>query len=196
MTLLRAAARTMLAGYFVINGAKALKDPAPYAVEQERFASTVVPLARKVAPAEVATALPDDTETLARISGGLQLAGGVGMILGKGRRFGAGLVALSMVPQLMGFSAKGLSAEERSLARNELLKNIALLGGTLIAAGDTEGRPGLTWRAQDQAAKLSKSMGNTRKSLGKDAELARLQLGRSVDNMKHRVALQAKDLSH
>lgn len=196
MSLLRAAARTMLAGYFVVNGVKALKDPELYAAEQERFASKVVPLARKVAPAEIATALPDDTETLARISGGLQVAGGVGMILGKGRRIGAGFLALSMLPQLVGYSTKGLPPQERSAARNELLKNIALLGGALIAFGDTEGRPGLTWRAHDQAAKLSKSVGHTRKSLGKDAELARLQLGRSVDNMKHKVALQAKDLAH
>lgn len=196
MSLLRAAARTMLAGYFVVNGAKAIKDPEPYAAEQERFAHTVVPLAKKFAPAEVATSLPQDTETLARITGGLQLAGGVGMILGKGRRLGAGLIALSMAPQLMGFSAKGLTAEEKHLARQDLLKNVALLGGALIAAGDTEGRPGIAWRAQDQAAKLSKSVGHTRKAIGKDAELAKLQLGRSVDNVKHRVTLQAKDLTH
>lgn len=196
MTLLRAAARTMLAGYFVVNGVKALKDPEPYAAEQERFANTVMPLAKKVAPDEVATSLPEDTETLARISGGLQLAGGVGMILGKGRRVGAGLIALSMVPQLMGFSGKGLTPAERSLARNDLLKNVALLGGALIAAGDTEGRPGLAWRAQDSAAKLSRSVDHTRKSLGKDAELTRLQFARSMDNVKHRVASQAKELTH
>ncbi|MDO5500168.1 MAG: DoxX family membrane protein [Propionibacteriaceae bacterium] len=196
MNLLRAAARTMLAGYFVVNGVKALKDPAPYAAEQERFAAAVVPLARKVAPAEVAAAVPEDTETLARITGGLQVAGGLGMIFGKGRRFGAGLIALSMVPQLAGFNAKGLTPEERSLARNELLKNIALLGGSLIAAGDTEGRPGLAWRAQDSAAKLQRNVGQTRKTLGKDAELTRLQLARQMDNVKHKVALQAKDLAH
>lgn len=196
MNLLRAAARTMLAGYFVVNGVKALKDPAPFAAEQERFASTVVPLARKVAPAEVATALPDDAETIARITGGLQVAGGIGMILDKGRRFGAGLIALSMVPQLMGFTAKGLTPEERALARNELLKNVALLGGALIAAGDTEGRPGLAWRAQDSAAKLSRNVDHTRRSLTKDAELTKLQLARQMDNVKHKVALQAKDLAH
>ncbi|HHV21705.1 MAG TPA: DoxX family protein [Propionibacterium sp.] len=196
MNLLRAAARAMLAGYFVVNGVKALKDPAPYAVEQERFASTVVPLARKVAPEQVAAAVPEDAETLARITGGLQVAGGLGLISGKGRRFGAGLIAASMIPQLMGFSAKGLTPEEKALARNDLLKNVALLGGSLIAAGDTEGRPGLAWRAQDSAAKLSRNMEQTRKSLSKDAALTKMQLGRQMDNVKHRVALQAKDLAH
>lgn len=196
MNLLRTAARTMLAGYFVVNGVKALKNPEPYAAEQERFAATVVPLAKKVAPNEVAEALPEDTETLARVTGGLQVAGGLGLISGKGRRLGAGLIALSMVPQLMGFSAKNLTATEKGLARNELLKNVALLGGALIAAGDTEGRPGLAWRAQDSAAKLSRSVDHTRKQLGKDAELTKLQLARSVDNVKHKVALQAKDLTH
>lgn len=196
MNLLRAAARTMLAAYFVVNGVKAVKDPAPYAADQERFARTVVPLARKVAPDEVATAIPDDTEKLARVTGGLQVAGGVAMITGKGRRLGAGLIALSMVPQVMNFSAKGLTVEQKAAARSDLLRNVALLGGALIAAGDTEGRPGLTWRAQDSAHKLSRSVGQTRRSLGKDAELTRIQLARSVERAKHAVAQQAKDLTH
>lgn len=200
MNLLRAAARTMLAGYFVVNGVKACKDPAPYAAEQERFAATVVPLAKKVAPDQVASYVPSDTATLARVTGGLRVAGGLGMISGKGRRLGAGLIALSMVPQLVGFTAKGLTPAEKGEARNELLKNVALLGGTLIAAGDTEGRPGLTWRAQDSAARLSKNAGRTRKALKKDlkkdAELTRLQLARQVEQVKHKVALQAKDLTH
>lgn len=196
MNLLRAAARTMLAGYFVVNGVKALKDPASYAAEQERFASTVIPMVRKAAPDQVADAVPQDTQTLARITGGLQVAGGLGMISGKGRRLGAGFIALSMVPQLVGFTAKGLTPEEKTLARNDLLKNVALLGGALIAAGDTEGRPGIAWRAHDSAAKLSRNVGHTRKSLGKDAELTKLQLARQMDNVKHKVALQAKDLAH
>lgn len=186
----------MLAGYFVVNGVKALKDPTPYASDQERFAHTVVPLARKVAPGGVGVAIPQDTETLARIGGGLQVAGGVAMILGKGRRLGAGLVALSMVPQLMGFSAKGLTTEQKAAARDDLLKNVALLGGALIAVGDTEGRPGLTWRAHDSAAKLSRSVQHKRRVLGKDAELAKLQLARSVDRAKQSVAQQAKGHGH
>lgn len=192
MNLLRAAARTMLAGYFVVNGVKALKDPTPFAADQERFAHTVVPLARKAAPEPVASVIPEDTETLARISGGLQVAGGVAMILGKGRRLGAGLIALSMVPQVLGFSAKGLTAEQKAAGRDELLKNVALLGGALIAAGDTEGRPGLAWRAHDSAAKLSKNVEHTKRVLGKDAELTKLQLARSVDRAKQAVAQQAK----
>ena len=190
MNLLRAAARTMLAGYFVVNGVKALKDPTPYAPDQERFAHMVVPLARKAAPEQVASA--EDAETLARISGGLQVAGGVAMVLGKARRLGAGLIALSMVPQVMGFSAKGLPAEQKAAARDDLLKNVALLGGAMIAAGDTEGRPGLAWRAQDSAAKLSRNVGHTRQMLGKDAELTKLQLARSVDRAKNAVTQPAK----
>lgn len=196
MNLLRTAARTMLAGYFVVNGVKALRDPEPYTAEQERFANTVVPLARKVAPDEVASVIPEDAATLARITGGLQVAGGLAMISGFGRRLGAGLLAASMVPQLVGFSAKGLTTEQKAAARSELLKNVALLGGALIAAGDTEGRPGLAWRAQDSAHKLSQSVAHTKKSLGKDAELTKLQFARSVERARHAVAQQAKDLTH
>lgn len=185
----------MLAAYFVVNGAKALKDPKPYAAEQERFAETVVPLVRKVSP-EVSTAIPKDPATLARLTGGLRVAGGAAMITGKGRRLGAGLIALSMLPQLTGFSAKGLTAEEKTAMRGELLKNMGLLGGALIAAGDTEGQPGLAWRAQDSAHKLSRTVGQTRRSLGKDAELTRLQLARSVDRAKLAMAQQAKERAH
>lgn len=189
---MRALARTLLAGYFVVNGAKALKDPSPYAAEQEKFASTVVPLAKKVAPAEVATAIPTDTATLARISGGLQVAGGLGLIFGRGRRLGAGLLAASMVPQLMGGGAgQGASLEQKVAARNDLLKNLALVGGALIAAGDTEGQPSIAWRAQDQANRIGRRVEKARAQLEKDAEVskreARKRLKRARKDAKKRV---------
>lgn len=196
MTLMRALARTMLAGHFVVNGVKALKDPSPYAAEQEKFASTVVPLAKKVVPAEVASAIPTDTATLARISAGLQVAGGLGLIFGKGRRLGAGLLAASMVPQLMsGGAGQGASPEQKSAARNELLKNLALVGGALIAAGDTEGRPSIAWRAQDQASRIGRKVEKAKAQLEKDTELSKRQVRKQFKQARRDAKKQVKEIT-
>ncbi|NNG18891.1 DoxX family membrane protein [Naumannella sp. ID2617S] len=196
MTLTRALARTMLAGYFVYNGAKALKDPSPYLEGQEKFARTVVPLAKKVAPAEVATAIPTDASTLARISGGLQVAGGLAMVLGKGRRLGAGLVAASMVPQLLSSGpGQGATSEQKAAARDGLLKNLALIGGALIVAQDTEGQPSLAWRAQDQASRISRKVEKAKAQLEKDVDVNKRQARKQLKQARKAARKQVKELT-
>lgn len=175
----------MMAGYFVFSGVKALKDPEPYVAEHERFASTVVPLAKKVAPAEVATNIPEDTATLVRISGGMRVLGGLGLITGKGRRLGAGMLAASMVPQLMATNPLGgADPIERSARRNEFLKDLALVGGALIATGDTEGKPSLAWRAQDQSKRLSKKVDRQRQSIASSVDSARQDIAGNVEQFR------------
>lgn len=154
----------MLAGYFVYNGVRSLKDPQEFVADHEKFANNVVPLAKKVAPAEISGYLPEDAATLARVSGGLQVVGGLALATGKGRRLGAGLLAASMVPQVMaGNVLKG--------DRNEVLKNLALVGGALIASADTEGKPSVAWLAQDRSRRAlqnaSKATGELTHSVNK-----------------------------
>lgn len=170
MNLLRLASRTMLAGYFVFRGQKALREPEEFVSEAERFADTAIPLAQKVAPSDVADKIPTETTTLVRISGGLQVLGGLALATGKGRRLGAGLLAASLVPQLI---AHNPFEGDVAPTRNSFLTDLALLGGVLIAAQDTEGKPGLTWRAKDTSKKLQSSAEQTKKQLAYEAKLAR-----------------------
>ncbi len=180
MTLLRAAARTMLASYFIVTGAKALKNPSPFVSDADPVAEKIVPLARKFAPAQISDRIPDDTATLVRINGGVQLLGGLALAAGKGRRLGATLLAISLVPQTLAehpFWSRD-TAEERAADRSHFLKNVALMGGVVLAARDTEGKPGLVWRAEAGSHQLAKS--------GKRA-------GKSVRQTSKRVASDAID---
>ncbi|GAB3703983.1 DoxX family protein [Mariniluteicoccus flavus] len=196
MNLIRVAARTMLAGYFVANGAKALKEPEAYAAETERFATTVVPLAKRVAPPEVATSIPEDAVTLARIAGAMQVIGGLGLMTGKGRRLGASAIATAMLPQLVAANPlKGASGVERAANRNDLLKNLALTGAALLAANDTEGKPSLSWRAQDQSRRIARSVDQTRRQLEADASKSKRQVAREIMKARKNARAQVKALS-
>ncbi len=167
MTLLRAAARTMLASYFIVTGAKALKDPTPFVADADPVADKIVPLARKVTPAQVSDRIPDDTATLVRINGAVQLLGGLALATGKGRRLGATALATSLVPQTLAehpFWSRDTS-EARAADRSHFLKNVAVMGGVLLAARDTEGKPGLVWRAEAGSHQLAKSGKRATKSV-------------------------------
>jgi uncharacterized membrane protein YphA (DoxX/SURF4 family) len=172
MTLLRAAARTMLASYFVASGVKALRDPDALVPDAEPLTDRVVPLVKEYAPEQVASFIPEDARTLVRIHGATQLVGGLALASGKGRRLGALLLAYSLIPSTIArhpFWSR-TDAAEREHDRHQALKNASLLGGVLLAAADTEGKPSLAWRAQKGGKSLAKSTGKATGKLAKTAE--------------------------
>jgi uncharacterized membrane protein YphA (DoxX/SURF4 family) len=169
MTLLRAGARTMLASYFIVNGVKTVRNPDPLVPAAEPVADRVVPLVKKYAPQQVATVVPEDTASLVRANGAAQVLGGLALASGKGRRLGALLLAGSLVPSTLAkhpFWTR-TDPEERALDRSQFLKNVSLLGSVLLAAGDTEGRPSLAYRAQKGGHSIAKETRKARKSLAK-----------------------------
>jgi uncharacterized membrane protein YphA (DoxX/SURF4 family) len=159
MTLLRSTARTMLASYFVVSGLKAVRDPESLVPAAEPLVDGVVPQIQRFAPEQVSSYVPTDAKTWVRINGVLELVGGIALATGKGRRLGAGLLALSLVPTTVGkypFWSRSDPAE-RASDRDHFLKNLSLLGGVLIASRDTEGRPSLGYRAQKGGQALVKN---------------------------------------
>ena len=58
MTLLRSAARSMLASYFVASGVKALRDPGALVPVAEPLIDRVVPAVKQYAPEQVAATSP------------------------------------------------------------------------------------------------------------------------------------------
>jgi uncharacterized membrane protein YphA (DoxX/SURF4 family) len=169
MTLLRAGARTMLASYFIVNGVKAVRNPDPLVPAAEPVADRVVPLVKKYAPQQVATAIPEDTANLVRANGAAQILGGLALASGMGRRAGALLLAGALIPSTLArhpFWTR-TDPEEKALDRSQFLKNVSLLGGVLLAAGDTEGKPSLAYRAQKGGHSLAKETRKARKSLAK-----------------------------
>lgn len=171
MNLTRATGRSMLASFFVVNGAKAAAKPDALVADAEPIARKAVPLLQRVAPPSVANYIPEDTRTLVRATGAAQVLGGLGLATGMGRRLSATLLSASMVPHVMASRpAKGASAEERTAARSVMLRNVALLGAALIASQDTQGRPSLGYRANKQAHAISKAAAKEKKDLEKQAK--------------------------
>ena len=169
MTLLRALPRAMLASYFMASGIKAIRDPESLVPVAEPLADRVVPLVKQYAPEQVGSAVPDDTVTLVRVFGVAQVAGGIALATGKGRRLGALLLAGTLVPGTIAKHPfwKVQDPEERAQDRNHFLKNVSLLGGVLLASVDTEGRPSLAWRAQKGGEAIAKESRRASKKLSK-----------------------------
>jgi putative oxidoreductase len=139
MTLVRRVARPMLAAMFVVGGLDQLKHPSAKA-------DTARPLVEKLAPA---VGLPDDTELLVRANGAAMVGAGALLALGRLPRIASTVLAATLVPTTV--AAHSFWNEQdpkvRAQQRTQFLKNLGLLGGLLLAAVDTEGRPGLAYRA-------------------------------------------------
>lgn len=160
MSIIRGLGRTLFASYFVVKGANSALKPDAYVDDAEPVADKIVPLLERTLPASVSSRIPEDTRTLVRITGAAQAVGGLSMATGVGRRAGAGLVALSMIPHVVAsVPDRTLPKEDRAPARSVLLRNVALLGAAMMASRDTAGAPSLAWRA-----------GQRRKEVGDDAQ--------------------------
>ena len=172
MTLLRSTARTMLASYFIVSGVKAVRSPEALLPAAEPLVDTVVPQVQRFAPEQVGELVPTDAKTWIRINGILELAGGLALATGKGRRLGASLLALSLVPTTIGkYPFWRLSdPDERAAAKEHFLKNVSLLGGVLIASRDTEGKPSLGWRASQTRQQLRTDTKKAQRKVSKETK--------------------------
>lgn len=203
MNLVRGIGRLLLGGFFVVQGAKAVKDPAQFAPAAEPIAQRFVPLAQKTLPPEASAYVPEDPDTLVRLNGAMSVLGGLGMATGIGRRGGAYLAAASLVPHVMSADLRADSKEEQRTQRGLLLRNLALLGAALVVSQDTAGQPSLLWRASDARARLAREAERTKASVAREANRAKravtTETGRAASNvarsarqMKREAKLQAR----
>jgi uncharacterized membrane protein YphA (DoxX/SURF4 family) len=153
MTVVRALARPLLSAIFVVQGANSVRNPEPLVSKAQPVTDRLVPMLKKAAPAQVADRLPETTVNLIRLNGAAQVLGGLALATGKGRRLGATLLAASLVPTTLAGHAFWQEDEKAAKAqqRIQFLKNLGLMGGLLLAAVDTEGKPGVAWRASHGA---------------------------------------------
>jgi putative oxidoreductase len=141
MAVLRAIARPLLGSVFAIQGLETLRNPEQVAPTAE---PVVEPLSEKV------PAIPDSVEQAVRVNGAVQLAGGTLLAIGWFPRLAALAIAGSLVPTTLA-GHRFWEADEpqtRKQQRIHFLKNLSILGGLLIAAADTSGRPSLAWRSR------------------------------------------------
>jgi uncharacterized membrane protein YphA (DoxX/SURF4 family) len=197
MTLLHAASRTMLASYFVSSGIKAVRHPELLVPAAEPVADRMVPLLKKYAPAQVAGYVPEDTKTLVRVNGAAQVLGGLALATGKGRRLGAVVLAASLVPSTLArhpFWTR-TTAEEKAQDRSHFLKNVSLLGGVLLAAADTEGKPSLVWRAHKGGELLARDTRRATKRLGRTTGISTSALTKGAASFADSMSKNASDLA-
>ena len=152
MTLVRRLARPCLATMFVTGGLDSFRRP-----------ETKVPAADPIAPriAEKLPYLPEDTESLVRINGAAQVAAGLLLATGRFPRLSSAVLAGSLVPTTLAGHRFWEEQDEtrRAQQRIHFFKNLSMLGGLMLAAVDTEGRPGLAYRAglaSDSAKRTAK----------------------------------------
>jgi hypothetical protein len=56
-------------------------------------------------------------------------------------------------------------------------KNVSMLGGVLLAGVDTEGKPGVAWRAQRAARDVKREARQLAKDARHEARLVKAQIG-------------------
>ena len=165
----------MLASMFVVGGVNALKNTEMAAQRAKPVTDTVIPLAQKLAPN---APIPTDPKTLVRANAAVQLAAGLALATGRMPRRSALTLAASLVPT----TAAGhrfweeSDPDRKSNQRIHFFKNVSMLGGLLIAGVDTEGRPGLAWRAKHAATDVRREAKHIRKAAKREAKRARKNL--------------------
>jgi uncharacterized membrane protein YphA (DoxX/SURF4 family) len=140
MSLARRAARAALAASFISGGIDQIRNPQPKAAPASPIAK---PIADRVPQ------LPNDPESLVKLDGAIKVVGGLGLIVGPFARPAALLLAGSLVPTTLAGHRywETTDPDQRVSDRVEFFKNVSLLGGLLMTALDTGGRPSIPWMA-------------------------------------------------
>ena len=136
---------------FVAGGLDAVTHPEGKVKKAEKVTA---PLSEHV------SALPDDTEMLVRINGGVQVVAGALLAVGKLRRLSALALIGSIIPTTYAGHRfwEEIDDEARAQQRVHFLKNLGLLGGLILAAADTDGAPSVSWRVRRQLRRTGHTM--------------------------------------
>ncbi|APE15071.1 DoxX family protein [Mycobacterium crocinum] len=150
--LIRRVARPMLAAVFIGQGIEALKSPKPAA---EAARPTLEGLQKL--PEPVSANVPNDPETLAKITAAVQIGGGVLLASGRLPRIASAALAATVIPANLGAHMFWDEPDQQLKAekRRAFLTDLSLLGGLIIASADTAGKPSLGWRGRRAARKVS-----------------------------------------
>jgi uncharacterized membrane protein YphA (DoxX/SURF4 family) len=153
--LIRRIARPMLSAVFISRGVDALRSPKPAA---DAARPTLEGLSKL--PDPVGTNVPSNAETVARINAAVQIGGGLLLATGKLPRVASAALALSVVPGSLGGHRFWSESDPQRKAdeRRAFITDVSLIGGLIIAAVDTEGKPSLGWRGRRAAHKVTEAV--------------------------------------
>ena len=151
-------------------------------------------------PDPVGTKVPSNAETVARINGAVQVGGGLLLATGKLPRLASAALALSVVPGSLGGHTFWNEADPQRKAdeRRAFLTDVSLIGGLIIAAVDTEGRPSLGWRGRRAAHKVSEAVAGALPvgAASGSSALADSAIAEKVGHGLHVGAERGRELAH
>jgi putative oxidoreductase len=175
MTVSRLIARPMLASMFLVGGVNALRNADQLAVRAKPVTDRLLPMITKAAPQ---LPIPTDPVTLVRLNGAVHVGAGLTLATGRAPRLSAAVLAATLLPT----TAAGHRFWEeqdptaKTQQRLHFFKNLSMLGGLLIAAGDTEGKPGVAWRTKRAAKDARREAKHLAAAARREAKLAKAQL--------------------
>ena len=175
MTITRLLARPMLATIFVAGGINALRNTEGHAAKAKKVTDKVVPVAQQAVPK---APIPTDAATLVRINGAVHVVAGLALATGRAPRLASTLLAASLVPTTLAGHRFWEESDPATKSNQKIhfFKNVSMIGGLLIAGVDTEGKPGLAWRARRAAKDVRREAHQVAKDARREARLARAQL--------------------
>ncbi|HET8604562.1 MAG TPA: DoxX family protein [Marmoricola sp.] len=176
MTVTRMIARPMIASMFVVGGVNALRNADVHAQRAKKVTDRLAPTLDRISGS---VPVPTDPKSLVRLNSAAQLVGAAGLATGRMPRASAALLAASLVPTT---AAGHLFWEEHDPATRQqqkvhFFKNVSMLGGLLLAAVDTDGKPGVAWRAKHAATDARRSARQMRKQAKLQGRLAAKSVG-------------------
>lgn len=210
MSVLRRLARPLLAAAFIEAGLSALRHPGS-TVDGAR------PVIERVAGP---LRLPADPELFVRVDGAVLAGAGTLLAIGKMPRLAALALVVGTAPTTFSTEVafwREKDPESRRARRRAFLARAGLIGGALLAAVDTGGRPSLAWRGRRAVRHVHRSaleaggealrtaeQARTKaraksQQVGKDAERMARQAQRRVEQVQHRaeqVRHRAEQVQH
>ena len=191
MTIVRRIARPLLAAPLIASGVDAVRHPGPHAEAARPLVD------RAAGPLR----LPNDPVLIVRASGAVTAAGGVLLAAGRLPRLAALAVVLAApTAQASQPFWQEKDPEARRTQRTLFLKNLGLVGGALLAAVDTEGRPSLAYRgraashaAADSVHDAGQAARRGARSARKAAKRAKKDAARTAKLAKAQARLEAAD---
>jgi uncharacterized membrane protein YphA (DoxX/SURF4 family) len=145
MPITRVVARPLLASVFAVGGLDAVLHPE---TDSPGIATFTDQLARHVSLG------PHDARRMVKVNGMVQVGAATLISLGRFRRVAALALIASIIPTT--YAGHRFWEEPDELSRRlqlmHFLRNAGLVGGLLLEAFDTEGRPSLAWRAKQKLA--------------------------------------------
>jgi uncharacterized membrane protein YphA (DoxX/SURF4 family) len=169
MAISRKLARPMLSVMFFAGASSALKNADALAAKASRVTDRVGPRLR-----QAGVPVPQDDVTVVKLNAAVQIAAASALALGRAPRLSSTVLAASLVPTTVAGHPFWAETDPAAKQQQKLqfAKNVSVLGGLLLAALDTEGRPGVAWRTRHAVGDVARSSRHLAREKSLEARLA------------------------